>query len=292
MIQSLIKRYSEFKTKNSINNSKKQWIMRGQIPWTEGYQYIKEDAIKRSIHSKEILENFNLNNLPDKYGYRLDERIVEYPWIINNLSKTSGKLLDAGSTFNFDFIVDHPMIVSKEMSIYTFYPEERAFYKNRISYPFGDLRNLPFRSDYFEEIVCQSTLEHIDMDNSMYGYGKIDHSDIPQKSYEYLKVISELIRVLQPLGTLLMTFPYGRFENHGFFQQIDKEMLDKIENNLSLEGDFTKTFFKYLPNGWICSKQDDCDRSESYNPHTGKGKGADFAAHSRAICCLKFSKMI
>jgi ubiquinone/menaquinone biosynthesis C-methylase UbiE len=29
---------------------------------------------------------------------------------------------------------------------------------------YGDLRVLPFKDNYFDEIVCQSTLEHIDMD--------------------------------------------------------------------------------------------------------------------------------
>jgi hypothetical protein len=87
-----------------------------------------------------------------------------------------------------------------------------------------------------------------------------------------------------------LTFPYGRFENHGFFQQFDNEMLERITFKMREMGSYEITFFKYLPDGWIVATQEDCNESESFNPHTGKGKKEDFAAHSRAICCIKFCK--
>jgi hypothetical protein len=62
------------------------------------------------------------------------------------------------------------------------------------------------------------------------------------------------------------------------------KITDKIQRNYSL------TFFEYLPNGWVVSSQEQYKSAESYNPHTGKGKKDDFAAHSRAICCIKFFK--
>jgi hypothetical protein len=123
----------------------------------------------------------------------------------------------------------------------------------------------------------------------MYGY-ELGSPETDSKSYEYLKVISELVRVLKSKGILLLTFPYGIFENHGFFQQFDEEMLRRITIDLGNKGDTEKYFFKYLKDGWVVCSQTDCNESKSYNPHTGIGKGTDGAAHSRSICCIKFIK--
>jgi SAM-dependent methyltransferase len=225
-----------------------------------------------------------------KYGYRLDERIVEYPWILSQMEEKHERMLDAGSTFNFDFIVDHPLIKRKELTIFTYAPESPNYNEKRISYVYGDLRDLPFKDAWFDIVVSQSTIEHIDMDNSIYGYEIAHHENIEIKSYEFLIAVKEMIRVLKPGGTILLTFPYGKFEQHGFFQQFDNEMVGKLLTVLYNQGSCTTTFFKYLIDGWYCSNEANCNQEESFNPHTNKGKGNDGAAHSRSICCIRFEK--
>lgn len=263
----------------------------GQIPWSEGYIAHKKESIIKNISDAVILDEFFNKRVPVNYGFRLDERIVEYPWIFANIQKNKTIFLDAGSTFNFDYLLSNELIENKEKYIYTFYPEGKNFNEKKISYVYGDLRELPFKNDFFEEIVCQSTIEHIDMDNSMYGYDlKSTLDSVTNKSYEYLKVIDELLRVLKTNGQLLLTFPYGKFENHGFFQQFDNEMVKKIIEKMDCLGEYELTFFKYLSEGWVITSQEDCNDSESFNPHTQIGKKDDFAAHSRAICCMKFIK--
>ncbi len=275
----------------SQKEAKKKFIKDGQIPWSEGYAIHKEESIISNISNEALLTELSDKRLPPNFGYRLDERVVEYPWIFANLKKEISVFLDAGSTFNFDYLLDHELISNKEKYVYTFYPEDKSYNDKKVSYIYGDLRELPFKDGLFEEIVCQSTIEHIDMDNSMYGYDLKSTIDVvSNKSYEYLKVIEELLRVLKPNGNLLLTFPYGKFENHGFFQQLDNEMVRKITDKMDAAGNYDSTFFKYLLTGWIVASQEDCNDSESYNPHTKIGKKDDFAAHSRAICCLKFTK--
>jgi SAM-dependent methyltransferase len=279
------------KIKELQNNSKETFFKNGQIPWSEGYVVHKEESIDKNISNDAILEGFITKKIPANYGYRLDERIVEYPWLFANLKKEKTIFLDAGSTFNYEYLLNNKLIENKEKYIYTFYPEEKSYNYKRISYGYGDLRNLPFKDNFFEEIVCQSTIEHIDMDNSMYGYDLKSTLDVvTNKSYEYLKVIEELLRVLKIDGQLLLTFPYGKFENHGFFQQFDDEMVRRITDEMKDLGSYELTFFKYLPDGWIFASQEECNDSESFNPHTQIGKKDDFAAHSRAICCVKFSR--
>lgn len=263
----------------------------GRKPWSYGYIDTKWVDINAALSNQNTLGLFKNGSIPPNFGVGYDERIVEYPWIFSHLKSSSkGTILDAGSTFNFQSIVEHPLVKDKELTIYTYYPEAENFIHRRVSYVFGDLRKLPFKSDMYDQIVCQSTIEHIDMDNSIYGYKLQPNAEVTQKSYDYLMVIEELIRVLKSGGELLLTFPYGKFENHGFFQQFDEEMVSKITDKMESKGKYSKEFIIYSPDGWKFDIQANCNNSESYNPHTGKGKGSDGAAHCRCVCCVKFSK--
>ena len=297
MLKKLLKRLRQLKQKSKQAKDKKKFdatmkrfFEEGKIPWSPGYAYHKKKTIIDSISNEELMEGIQRKVLPKGFAHRLDERIIEYSWIFSNLPNEKLKFLDAGSTFNFNYIVNHPKIENKEVTIFTYAPEDECFYKNRISYVFGDLREMSLKDNYFEYIVSQSTIEHIDMDNSMYGYEIKHNTKVLEKSYEYLKAISEMLRVLKSKGTLLMTFPFGKFEHHGFFQQFDKEMLSRITDLLKPYGTVESTFFEYKPEGWQFSEIEKLDDIESHNPHTGKGFKEDYAAHSRAVACIKFIK--
>jgi len=210
---------------------------------------------------------------------------------LSRLSKDKTTFLDAGSTFNFDFILNLPLIIQKDLTICTFSPEENNYNQKRISYVYADLRELPFKNEYFDEIVCQSTLEHINMDNSIYGYKNTISGKDDSKSYEYLIAVKELMRVLKKGGLLIFSFPFGKFENHGFFQQFDDEMLGRLIELLEPVGTLKLDFMRYTPEGWIFTSREECKDIVSYNPHTGIGKGTDGAAHCRSICFIHFIKV-
>lgn len=264
----------------------------GMIPWSEGYVAYKESEISNSINNDVLIEQMKLKTLPSGYGLKLDERIVEYLWIWSHLNLKDSKILDAGSTLNFKFIVENSVVKENNLYIYTFAPENNSFLKNGISYVYGDLREIPFKLNLFDCIIFQSTIEHIGMNNSIYGYDIPNDEKSIEKSYEYMKVVAEMIRVLKPGGLMMITFPYGKFENHGFFQQFDKEMLDRIRIELDKSGVTEYDYFKYEKKGWSFANQDELIDYQSYNPHTGEGKGADGAAHCRSVCCIKFIKSI
>jgi hypothetical protein len=256
------------------------FIKKGMVPWSLGYIEYRDAQIERALNGGPV----DVSN----WGRGLDERIVEIPWTLENLSSQNSRLLDAGSTLNHDFILDHPKIKNKDLTICTYFPEAYARYQQRISYVYQDLRQLNFKDEWFDEVVCVSTLEHIDMDNRIYGYDSGAGST--GKSYEYLTVLEELLRVLARQGKLLLTFPFGKYENHGFFQQLDEEMLGRLLDVLRTRGHFNTSFFKYEKAGWRVSAMEMCKESESFNPHTGHGKKEDGAAHSRSICCVSFTK--
>jgi hypothetical protein len=290
MLGKLINQYRQRRDARIIEKRLKHYLAGNREPWSEGYAEYKASQIMTVISDSALLQQVREGKLPKGFGHRLDERIVEYVWIFAHLKNTSTRFLDAGSTFNFEYLVNHPLIASKESYIYTYYPENPSFPEKRISYIYGDLRSLPFKDNFFEEVVCQSTIEHVDMDNSIYGYDLPAQHKPQEKSYDYLKVIAEIVRVTQASGQLLLTFPYGKFENHGFFQQFDAEMVSKITTLFEQAGSYKTTFFQYKPQGWEFATQETCKEAESYNPHTGMGKKDDGAAHSRAICCLQFIK--
>lgn len=273
------------------NDKIKNFLASERIPWSDGYHEYKWDFIDKAILDENILSIFTQKKpLPKNYGYRLDDRSVEYPWIFSVLRKGKSRFLDAGSTFNFPSIVNHPVVRAKDTTIVTYFPEHYAFNEKRISYIYADLREMPLRDAWFDEVVCQSTLEHIDMDNSMYGYENASQDLGREKNFSYKAVLDELVRVLKPGGQLLLTFPYGKYEFHGFFQQFDKEMMTEMLIFFEKHGTPRADFFIYRNDGWHWSDKEEASECESFNPHTGIGKGSDGAAHSRGICCIKFLK--
>lgn len=89
------------------------FYMTGLKPWARGYLEYKAKTIKRIL----LDGSFNTDNLKPGYGFRLDERVIEYPWFFSRLPAGPGRLLDAGSVLNFEYILDHPGLASKK-SIY------------------------------------------------------------------------------------------------------------------------------------------------------------------------------
>lgn len=266
-----------------------QFRENGSVPWTFGYNEYKWDAIGHAINSEEVLGRFRQRSV-NNFGFRIDERIVEYPWAFSQLNDNASRLLDAGSTFNYAQIVNNSFIGKKELTILTYFPEDDAYFKKRISYIYADLQDIPIKDNYYDEIACLSTIEHIGMDNTIYGYsnGNVNMD----KNYLYLSVVAELVRVLKNNGIVLITFPFGKFENHGFFQQFDIEMVNRLLDLLTKNGTCEEYYFKYTTDGWCSSDQNACQDCLSYNPHSGVNKLDDMAAHARAVCCIKFQKTV
>ena len=260
-------------------------------PWTEGYWDYRNMMFEKAVNTPDVIDYFRRKQLPGDYGFRLCERIIEYPWLFSKLEDRNSKILDAGSILNFRYLLEHPVLKNKKLSILTLAPEGNCFFDKSINYLYEDLRNIPFQNTYFDEIICISTLEHINMDNTIYGEEKLSgktHDGVPD--FAYADVIKEFIRILKPCGKIYITVPYGKFENHGFFQQFDRKMLEKITDMFSEAGTFETDFFRYFPDGWRFISREDCDDAESFNPHTGRGWKDDFAAHSRGICAIEFKK--
>jgi SAM-dependent methyltransferase len=268
------------------------YIKGGRKPWSRGYKLTKFDFIKNVLNNADLMAKFRAQEeLPDGYGYGYDERVVEYPWTLSRFSANSGKLLDAGSVLNFREIVEHPILSGKHLTILTLAPESQAFWQRGISYHYGDLRQVPFRDNWFDEICSISTLGHIGMDNRIYT----KKEGTGQLRLEAEKAVKELIRVLRPGGKFLVSVVFGKhqfieWDSTVFAEQFDSRMLADMLGVFSLCSSVSTYFYKYTHNGWNISTEQQCQGVEYFNIHTAKSIEPDNAAAARAVALVEAIK--
>lgn len=256
----------------------------GRIPWSQGYIDFRRGFLMETLHNHALMARFRAGDeLPEGFGTRLDERVVEYPWLFSRLSADREMMLDAGSVLNFEFLLELPILENKTIVIYTLEPEG-VVSKASVSYIYGDLRQTILRDNLFDVIVCISTLEHVGMDNTMlYAQSARFHEARPS---DYREVITELKRMLRPAGTLFLTVPYGKYENHGWLQQFDANMMDDVIR-LFDPAEFEAVYFKYSEKGWNRASADDCATTAYFDIHHQKTFDPDYAAAARAVACLE-----
>lgn len=261
----------------------------GRIPWSRGYQQAKFRFIARTLDDPATLALFrNGQSLPLGFGLAFDERCVEYPWAFAQIGDSDKRILDAGSTFNFPEIIERPIMANRELHILTLGPEESCFWQRRISYLFSDLRELPYRDGYFDLVACISTLEHVGLDNSAYAGASFKE----QAARDYLKAIGEMRRVVKPGGKLLITVPFGRYANHGLFQQFDTAMIEQI---VALHPGAQSTFFRYTSAGWERATVGDCQEAtfstaavRQWTHRDSVWPAGENQASAGAVACLSF----
>ena len=260
-----------------------RFVANGKKPWSEGYALYKEREISRVLTERE----FNLDVLPTGYGFRIDERIIEYPWLLSRIPVTEGRFLDAGSSLNYDYLLSHPALSSKRIFISTLAPEGYAFWNRGISYVFEDMRYLCYRDDYFDWVASISTVEHIGLDNTMlYTDDGSKKENLPEA---YLEAIKECRRVLKPGGVCYISIPYGRYRNHEWFQVFDGPMVDRMIDAFA-PSSVSESHFRYEPQGWRISSREESKDGTCFDIHKQKTYDEDFAAFSRAIVCLELVK--
>lgn len=260
----------------------------GRRPWSLGYTNYKYRFLKDAIFDYGLIAEFAGNEpLPPRFGYRLDERAVEYLWVFSRLKPEHHKILDAGSALNFPYLFESPALEVRKIVICTLAPEPNHYKSDRVSYVYADLRDLIFRDDCFDAVVCISTLEHIGMDNTqLYTH---DRSFKESRSTDYLRALSELKRVLKPGGKLLITVPFGKRANLGWLQQYDLEMVNGIVEHFGASSHHLD-FFRYENDGWQWSSPECCKDDEYFDIHSASGFTPDYLAAARAVACIELVK--
>jgi SAM-dependent methyltransferase len=106
----------------------------------------------------------------------------------------------------------------------------------------ADVRGLPYRGATFDLALCVSTLEHIGLDNRRYA----PRAETTPGAAETL---AEVARVLVPGGRVLVTVPFGRPEDHGWFHQYDWDEWCELIRRVPLRAEEEATY-QLMPEGW------------------------------------------
>jgi len=262
---------------------KRAWFLAsGKRPFSTGYGAYKEKRIRGVLERGE----FHAGKLPDGYGLDLDERIIEYPWLLSHLPSGPGLLLDAGSALNFRFLLDLPALAAKTVHICTLAPERQSFWRLGISYTYQDLRHTCFRDAFFDYVVSLSTVEHIGLDNGRFYTGR---SPSPRDPASYLDAIREMARSLRPGGRLFLTIPYGHHSDHGWLQVFDAAMLDRAVQAFGPR-DVIEQIFRYTAGGWRVSDRNGAADAAYVDLHAGQRWQGGLPVAAEAVACLVLTK--
>ncbi|WP_212501089.1 methyltransferase domain-containing protein [Bradyrhizobium lablabi] len=215
----------------------------------------------------------------------MDERVVEYPWAYARM-KNVGKMLDAGSTFNHDFLLQREPLHGADLTIMTLAPEKRCYWRDGYSYVFGDLRRTMFGDRVFDTIASISTIEHVGLDNQMLYTG--DARDAESDRDGFVPAVKEFKRILKPGGVCLISVPFGKRDNLGWYQVFDLAMIDRIIESFAPTSCHID-YFGYSRKGWSRQSAEALANATIYDVHTGKGWDDDLAASSRAVACLQLT---
>jgi hypothetical protein len=261
------------------------WKRRGRVPDGSGSGAAKWLAIQEGIAGAD-----------GRYGWNdagLDERVVEYAWLFDRIrSLKRGPVLDAGSVLNHRPILDAWRSANlPPVSIVTLGYEGHAEVSDDVRYEFADLRRLPYRDEWFPTVISLSTLEHVGLDNTVYGAAAGAASRGADANAEALKALAELQRVTARGGAVLVSVPYGARSNRGWFRIFDADDLSRL---MSLPGWARQQvrYFHQTRDGWR-----ECDASHvsnaGYNEprnKPGQHTAPEWVAAAEAVALIEFTR--
>lgn len=255
----------------------------GRRPWTPGYYTAKVQSISAAIDQKVLHES---RDLPAKFGFGIDERIVEYPWVFSQLSSESITVLDAGSSLNHAFLLDRLPLERLKLTIMTLAPEKRCFWRRSLSYVYGDLRQPVFADASFDAVVSISTIEHIGLNNTLLYTSESSKNE--NDILGFVPAVKEFRRILKPGGVCLITVPFGRREVYDWYQVFDNVMVEKVVNAFE-PTEMLADYFGYSSSGWHRAASHDLADAIFQDQHNRRGAPSDRAAAARGLACLRLT---
>ena len=174
------------------------------------------------------------------------ERIVEVPWALGKY-RGERRVAEVGYAFAEEhylrllLALDIPFLVGIDAAAPPDPLRVEAFHRVQ-----ADMLHDCIQSSSFDLVLCISTLEHIGRDNTAYG---LDKSVSSSGAAPDIVAVRAMAGWVAPRGRLLLTVPFGRFEDHGWFINYDRKHLDDVleASNLTV---IEASFFGWMPGGW------------------------------------------
>lgn len=240
------------------------------------YGEARETAIAQALHAALGGDADWLRTLGPAFARGLDERVVEYPWAFRRI--VPGRLLDIGSTLNGAANIARLRAIGvRELAYLNPYRDDGYMSAaDGVSYIRSDVREHWLAPGSFRQVTCLSVLEHVGCDNTRYG-GPVVAASPSAATRERARAdaMRAMRGLLAPGGRLLLTVPFGRAEDHGWFEQLDARALESAIDAFG-PASVERTFYVH-DEGWRETHRDAC-ASMGYGQRT---RGAS------ALACLE-----
>ena len=184
--------------------------------------------------------------LPESFAVGLPERAVEL-MLARLLYRAGGATLDVG----------HANAMACHRRLVEILPPPRNLTGIDIAEPVynthplyarsvrADIAASPFGEGEFDLIWCISALEHFGMDNSGYTNRFVQDNRLAEKA------LLEMVRLLHGGGRMLITVPYGRFEDHGWHIVYDAACWARLLDVVRARVEVREWFFRHTAGrGW------------------------------------------
>ncbi|MBN1589441.1 MAG: class I SAM-dependent methyltransferase [Pirellulales bacterium] len=207
--------------------------------------------------------------LPENFGRAMPERVVEL-LLARLLYEPGTKVLDVGHANAMQCHLDLIKALPSPRDITGIDIAEpgydaSAYYRDSI---LGDIADTGVESNWFHTIWCISALEHFGMDNSGYtGEFSMD-SSLPAVA------LREMLRILKPEGQILVTVPFGRYEDNEWFINYDSEHLQSLLKVARPQSTIHELYFRHtFGSGWTPAAAEEL-RYVGYSDQANHGAGA------------------
>jgi hypothetical protein len=223
---------------------------------------------RRAFAEERVIEPLVRGRLPlESVGVGLSERVVEIPWVLRRLADLpAARILDIGTAFS-PAVYQHLLVrLPQEVETADLARTDIPGLHSHVA----DVRRMPFAADAFDVAIAISTLEHVGMDNDIYGVASGGGDDVT--------ALRELGRVAP---TVLVTVPAGADANMGWQRQYQPSTFRRVVEQAGLTVAHLDVFVHDPARGWTAADDEHSVADRQY------GRGAVAAA---AVICAQLTR--